>query len=181
MHWCECHHHEYACSVVNPPASRAFPQHRRSLKQSSNAQTIVSDLLSGNTQSAGQAIAQASASNDIQGIAAALTSATVLVSMTGPMPDPILLMLIVQAVQLCQSSWFELPHYAIASEFDRLAVCADLSNCLYTELQLARQHVIHIKNPLLLLTCLTCRVKLKQQQMPLQQQWQCLALILEQS
>lgn len=66
-------------SAADVPAGASRLAYRRSLKQDTNAITIISDLISGNTQGAGQAIAQASANNDIQGIASALTSATVLV------------------------------------------------------------------------------------------------------
>ena len=58
-------------------AHSARSAHRRQLKQDATAVTIVSDLISGDTQGAGQAIADASASNDVQGIATALTTATV--------------------------------------------------------------------------------------------------------
>ncbi len=62
---------------VAGPASTAY---RRQLKQDQTAINIVADLISGDTQGAGAAIAQASASNDATGIASALTNAAALVS-----------------------------------------------------------------------------------------------------
>ena len=65
------------CVAVDPHAGRLA--YRCSLQQNTNTVTIVSDLISGNSQGAGEAIAQASASNGLRGIASAITSAKVLV------------------------------------------------------------------------------------------------------
>ena len=61
------------------PAGHAHTAYRRQLKQDQTAITIVADLISGDTQGAGAAVAQASASNDATGIASALTNAAALV------------------------------------------------------------------------------------------------------
>ena len=61
-------------------AGYAHTAYRRQLKQDQTDITIVADLISGDTQGAGAAIAQASASNDATGIASALTNAAALVS-----------------------------------------------------------------------------------------------------
>jgi hypothetical protein len=61
-------------------AGSANTAYRRQLKQDQTAVTVVADLISGDTQGAGAAIAQASASNDATGIASALTNAAALVS-----------------------------------------------------------------------------------------------------
>ncbi len=60
-------------------AGSAHTAYRRQLKQDQTAITIVADLISGHTQGAGAAVAQASASNDATGIASALTNAAALV------------------------------------------------------------------------------------------------------
>ena len=56
---------------------------RRQLKQDTSAVNIVSDLISGDTNGAGAAIAAASANNDVAGISSALASAAALVSLQG--------------------------------------------------------------------------------------------------
>ncbi len=53
--------------------------YRQQLKQDNTAITVVANLISGDTQGAGSAIAQASASNHVRGTASALTNAAALV------------------------------------------------------------------------------------------------------
>lgn len=82
MHTRACHLCHSDLCALSCSAGHSQPgrlAYRRQLKQDSTAVTIVQQLISGNAQQAGQAIADASANNDVQGIASALTSATVLV------------------------------------------------------------------------------------------------------